>query len=314
MLALIYRGDTCHWTTGHSFARALNHLGVLFAPINNNDIWQGYVDLSQFSAVMCIDDGFSLAPRVLPNMPKRSVYFCIDLHASPLGYLPYLHQFGHIFCAQDTYGKKILEEHGFTNVSHLPLAWDSLDITYQPQPRDIPISFVASRTTERRWYLASVAENRYKGYAGTVFHKELGFILSKSRVAINDFGGVGEFVNEKDINLRVFETLGCGSLLLQREFPFPDAEQLGLVATEGWFRDVNPQTQEHYWNRRGLRGDENYVSWKSASQLFHTIEYYLDPVNEEERYAIAERGRVWAQNHTFISRAKTLLDALEIKY
>lgn len=313
MLALIFRG-VAHYTTGFAFARALDSLNVPYVCVDNNKVWSGEVNLANFDTALCIDDGFNLKPRVMPNMPARSVYYAIDLHTYPEDYIPYLHQFGKIYCAQYTYGVKTLEAAGIAS-GYLPLAWDNLDITYQPSfDRDISVSFVASRTTERRWYLATIVESKYNGFADTVFHQDLGQILSRSKVGLNDFGGVGENSNERDINLRVFETMGCGALLLQREFPFPDTERIGLIPAQGWFRDVNRTTGEHFWNREALRGDENYVSWKSSSQLFETLRYYLSPEGEQERQEIAERGRQWAQSNRYIDRACVILDELGVEY
>lgn len=134
--------------------------------------------------------------------------------------------------------------------------------------------------------------------------------MSRSRIALNDFGGVGERADPYDLNLRFFESLGCGSLLLQRKMDFPDVEMLGFKVAEGWYRDVHPETKEHFWNRPPLWGDESYVSWSSASQLFRTIDYYLSEEGEEERIEIAERGKKLAQKHTFVERTKVMLEEL----
>lgn len=318
MLALIYRG-VADYTTGVAFERALNYLDVPFIRLDNNDIHRGAVSLENFDAALVVDDGFGLKNISFPNLPANNAYYCIDWHAERDAYLPYLHPFKTVYAAQYTYGYLEIQALGI-NAKYLPLAWDNLGIPYQPmyvqdvqkgerQVRDIPVSFICSRTTERRWYLSEIVRGKYNGETKTRFGYEMGLVYSSSKLALNDFGGVGEWVNEKDVNLRLYEVMGCGALLLQREFPFPDAEALGLHAAEGWFRNVKP-TGEHFWDRRPLRGDENYVSWKSASQLFQTIEYYLDPANEQERNEIAERGRQWAQKQTFVERVKVILNDL----
>ncbi len=314
MLALIFR-DACFYTTGFAFKRALEHLGVPFQYVNNNAAIANPNLLAQFDSAFCCDDGFGLKPCPLPNLSANSAYFGIDLHQNITdNYLPYLHQFGHIFAGQYTYGLKVLESYGFTNVSHLPLAWDSLGIPYSPPDRErfFPVSFIASLTTEQRIYLSHIVRWEYDGATVECFHEELGKRLSDSKIGLGIQGGVGHEPHFTHVNNRVFETLGCGAMLLQQDLknPFtgehiPDFEVLGLKAVQGWFRDATPE--RHFWNRATPNGDEHYVSWHDATQLFETIRYYLDPINEQERAAIAERGRQFAQAHTYLERTKTIL-------
>lgn len=328
MLALIFRG-AAHWTTGFAFERALHHLGVPFAHLNNNDIWDGRVSLSDFDAALTIDDGFALKPRVLPNMPVNSAYFAIDLHNAPEDYLPYLHQFKRIYCAQYTYGSELVRQAGLNNVEFLPLAWDSLGIPYQEkwvfnqrnerEPiRPIPITFVASWSTETRIYLREIVNYKYGGVAREMFHEELGKTLSSSKIGLNVIGGVGHKQFFSHVAQRPYEVMGNGSLLIQQDLwnaftgeRIDDFERIGFVGAEAWFR--NADATHHFWDRRPLQGNENCVLWRDASQLLYTLDYYLAEENEQERAEIAKRGQEFVtNNHTYVHRVRKILGDMGI--
>lgn len=311
-LALVFRGNA-FFTTGYAFARALEHLQVPFAHINNNAAWADPNLLRRFDAALVIDDGFGLGPSPLPNLPNNSAYYAIDTHVAPEVYLPYLHQFQRVYAAQYTLGYCLLQSAGFGHVQWLPLAWDSLGIPYVKCERDIPIAFIASWTTEQRVLLRDVVHYKYGGMTDECYHKELGEAFSRAKLGLNVLGGRGHIVRYNHTNLRMFDLLGCGALLLQQDLynPFDktrmdDVERLGLIGAEGWWRNVSP-TGVHFWDRKPLRGDENYVSWRDSTQLFQTIAYFSDSANEAERAEIAARGQKWAQENTFIHRTEYIL-------
>lgn len=321
MLALIYR-KIAHWTTGAAFERALDHLNVPYVKVDNNDVHAGKVSLKDFDAAIVVDDGFALKHITLHNLPANSAYYAIDIHYEPDAYLPYLGQFKHIYSVNHTYGVQLVEKAGYHNVQFLPMAWDSLDIpfteiiSFEPV-RGIPITFIAAWSTEQRIYLREIVNYKYGGWAKEAYHKQIGDILSKSKIGLNVLGGQGHKTHFGHVNQRTFEVAGCGALLMQQELwnPFtgetlPDLEMCGFKPAQGWFRDADEK--HHFWNRKPLQGDENCVTWRDASQLLQTIDYYLDPANEQELTEIAERGRkLVTENHTYIHRVRHVLKDLD---
>ena len=330
ILALIFRGNA-HWTTGYAFGRALTHLGVEHAHVDNNDIWNGKVSLKDFDAAICVDDGFALKSRILPNMPKLSAYFAIDVHGEPDAYLPYLHQFGIVYCAQKTYGVDLAREYGL-QARWLPLAWDSIGVPYKrcwKSKQDIPfgnqyrpteISMIASWSTEQRILWREIINHKYVGIAKEAYGQKMGETYSSSKLGLNILGGSGHKTYYNHINQRVWEMMGCGALVLHQDPAdplaserIPDYEMAGFVGAQAWFR--NADATHHFWDRKPLQGNENLVFWKDASQLLYTIDYYLNPDNEQERIEIAKRGQEWvAENHTYVHRCQKILDDLGVRY
>ena len=326
MLALIFRPNNPH-STCHAYRRAFEHLGVPFTHIDNNALIANPHLLDGFDSAVVLDDGFALKPVTLPNLPDNSVYVGIDMHVGfEDGYLPFLAPYKHIFAAQYTHGVKVLESWGFRNVSWLPCAWDSIGIPCVPMepPDDLwyPVCFIASATTEQRALLRDVVRYKYDGATQESFDETYAERLSSSKIALNVLGGVGHKTFYNHVNQRTFESLAGGGLLVQQDLwnPFtseriPDMELLGLKGVQGWFRNVRQSNGEHFWDRKEPDGDEHYVYWKDHSSLTATLDYYLNDANEDERVAIAERGRQWVtENHTYIHRARTILNALGIEH
>lgn len=323
MLALIFRA-VAPYTTGFAFARALDYLGAEYTHVDNNDIHNGRVSLADFDSALWVDDGFTLKHLTLHNMPENSATYIIDSHIDPGGYLPYLWQFRRNYCAQYTYGFKLLVDEGF-NAAYLPLAWDSLGIPYTPYMQDgvdlyYPVSFIASASTELRWALRDIVRYKYDGATTECWGEDMAECLCSSKVGLNVLGGVGYMTRYNHVNLRTFETMGCGALLCQQDLYDPynknrinDMEILGLKGVEGWFRNVKP-SGEHFWDRRKPSGDEHYVWWRDMSQLTATLDYYIDASHEDERQEIAARGKAWVDaGHTFIHRAERILSDMGIR-
>lgn len=322
MLALIFRG-VAPYTTGFAFARALDYLGVEYMHVDNNDIHNRKVFLREFDAALWVDDGFTMKHLTLHNLPSNSACYIIDSHIDPDGYLPYLSPYRHIYCAQYTYGYKMFRDAGY-DAKLMSLAWDSIGIPYN-KPGDssdlyYPVSFIASASTELRWALRDIVRYKYDGASTECWGEVMAERLCSSKVGLNALGGVGYMTRYNHINLRTFETMGCGALLCQQDLYDPynrtridDMEILGLKGVQGWFRNVKP-SGEHFWDRKQPSGDEHYVWWRDMSQLTATLDYYTDAAHEDERQEIASRGKAWVDaGHTFIHRAERILNDMGIR-
>lgn len=321
MLALIFR-KVASYTTGFAFERALDYLGVDYCHVDNNDVHLGKVSLREFDSALWVDDGFTMKHLTLHDLPVNSACYLIDTHIDPDGYLPYVSEYKHIYCAQYTYGFRMFQEAGI-NAKYLPLAWDSIGIPYAPRVVEQPfydVSFIASASTEQRWMLRDIVRYKYDGATVECMGEVMAERLCETKIGLNVLGGVGYLTRYDHINLRTFETLGCGALLCQQDLLNPytksridDMEILGLKGVQGWFRNVKP-SGEHFWDRKQPSGDEHYVWWRDMSQLTATLDYYIDAAHEDERQEIAARGKAWVDSgHTFIHRAERILDDMGVR-
>jgi spore maturation protein CgeB len=109
--------------------------------------------------------------------------------------------------------------------------------------------------------------------------KELNVLYSRSKIALN----IHHSQSQSGCNPRVFEILAAKAFQLVDEIPF---------------------IKKHFHSNNSLS------SYTDQEDLFNKIDYYLK--NEGERKRIAETGYNHViQNHTFLKRVETILDAIE---
>lgn len=290
-LALIFRTATW-WTTGFCFKAALAALGVPFEHFDNNDLFAGRRTLSGFDTAIQIDDGYGL--QQTPGLPANSAFYAIDLHNNyTQHYQANIGQFRRLYCAQRTLGVGLLAQHGLTG-EWLPPAFDDVRTAVIPNaPAKYPVSFIASWSTDRRKELRRIIEERYHGYTSIAFIEkkppeymdDMGTVFSHSTILWNDFGlQTNGTAAGNHVNLRVFECLGNGRLLLtpRMDAGYNDMELLGL------------------------QDGVHLVLWDTIPDLLEKTDYYL--AHDAEREQIAATGRAWVlDGHTYRHRVKKIL-------
>jgi hypothetical protein len=111
-------------------------------------------------------------------------------------------------------------------------------------------------------------------------YEEMAKVYQQSKIAVN----VGRDDYLQDANLRVFEAMAAGALLIT-QLP----SELILI---------------------GFEPNVHFVGYESESDLLDLVRYYLS--NEKKRQQIAEAGREKVlKEHTYDARVKTLLSMLE---
>jgi len=111
-------------------------------------------------------------------------------------------------------------------------------------------------------------------------YEEMAKVYQRSKIVVN----VGRDDYLQDANLRVFEAMAAGALLIT-QLP----SELILI---------------------GFEPNVHFVGYESESDLLDLVRYYLS--NEKERQQIAEAGREKVlKEHTYDTRVETLLSALE---
>ena len=127
----------------------------------------------------------------------------------------------------------------------------------------------------RKFYLQALRERYPASFIGTAEHTRLAAIYGRSRVGFN-------YSIADDVNMRTFEVLAAGALLVTNALRHDDLAALGLE------------------DRRDL------VLYRSPGELMGTIDHYL--AHPEERRAIAEAGCALVRaRHTYTHRMRQLL-------
>lgn len=172
----------------------------------------------------------------------------------------------------------------------LPYACDPTIYKKYPLPKLYDVAFVGNLDPKvyperaklldllKRKFNVTIFSNFY-GDESTKWGKEQAQFYSQAKIVFNK-SGFGE------INLRIFETLGCGSLLVSDRLP----KDAGL---EELFCD-----------------GKHLVLYDSANDLMDKVDYYLR--NEDKREEIAGQGyRETLSKHTFEHRAQTIFEIMK---
>ena len=269
-------------TTGVYCLRALSqkHEVSHFEPEEIPDIRPNAFDL-----FMNIDDGRSYRFR---SDLHPSLFWAIDTHVKPERCQSKAKDFDFVFCAQRP-GAAAMRKAGIA-ARWCPLAFDPEIHRKHPLPKILDISFVGNSGRFRwgnffydgkevfreRTRLLSLLKRRFNLFTGKFFFEDMGVVFSLSKIVFN------RSVKD-DVNMRVFEALGCGSLLVTNQI-------------------------EHSQDLLFKHG-EHFIEYRSPRELVERVAYYLQ--NPEEREQIASRGREEAlRKHTYAHRMDYMLSFL----
>ena len=281
-IALVFNRSHRMETTGVYCLKALSqkHVVTHFQPEDLSKI-----DPEQYDLFMNIDDG--LRYRFPPSL-KPSIFWAIDTHIRPEWYLEKAGDFSHVFCAQRP-GAEYLRKAGIP-ARWCPLAFDPEIHRKHFLPKILDISFVGNfgrfrykrffwtgkKLLKERAKLLSLLMKKFNLFTGNFYFEDMAVVFSLSKIVFNR--SVGD-----DVNMRVFEALGCGSLLVTNRI--------------GPGQDLLFRTREHL------------VEYQTEKELVDAVRYYLS--HDEERERIAEKGRALAlKKHTYALRMDYMLSFL----
>ena len=221
--------------------------------------------------------------KIPPGIEQaESPIFCLlgDYNLSFNRMLPILGAFDHIFC--DLKGVRILGNLGFENCGYFCL------YGFDPQlhrgyglPKDWDVVFIGnlnhSVQQERETSLHQLARlgRRYRVHIGTnIVGTEYARFLSRSHLVFNR-------PIRDEANMRFFEALGCGALVLN-----PRSEELDLL---------------------GFRPGEHYLDY---GDLEAVIEDFLENWSDSRKLEKKENVRRVLENHTYDGRAQDLVQKI----
>jgi spore maturation protein CgeB len=210
----------------------------------------------------------------------RKIYWDFDIHTHPEKTLRFASTMGftHIFFANKIYEPSFRKIN--SHVNFLPYGFD--DEFLRPMPevsKTVDVGFCGSEYPER---VAFIAALRRAGINAELVSGQYGADLVKTitsfKIHLNYLVGGGRGL----LNARVFETIGCGTLLLNENEDFVDQ-----LFTDG----------------------KHLVLYGSEDECIERARYFLK--HQDEREEIARAGHEYGlSNHTYLIRAKTILEAV----
>jgi GT2 family glycosyltransferase/SAM-dependent methyltransferase len=270
-VAIIYDHLTRPETTGCYCLRALAERAHVeqFHPSQLKELRRSEYDLYLF-----VDDGFAYP---LPNDLRPQAYWAIDTHIDFVRERERAAGTDFIFAAQRN-GAELLSQALGRSVEWLPLACDPAIHARHDVPTSFNISFVGNLIGRERNRLVQLLKSKFPDvYIGRHFFEDMAAVYSASRLVFNR-----SVVD--DINMRVFEGLCSGSLLVTND--------LSENGQAGLFQD-----------------GKHLVTYRGDEELLDKIRFYLKHHASRERIARAGRQEV-LDKHTYRHRVERVLHSL----
>ena len=232
----------------------------------------------EFDAYLRIDDG-DYKFDIPHDRLKPSFFYVSDTHLKKpfLAIRKAARFYDHVFCAQYSGCVKLRNLYG-AKVSWLPHACDPQLHRDMGLERKLDVAFVGNDGGNPRKFLLQELRERYPNlYIGNVPYMDIAGIYSSAKIGFNYSIG-------NDINMRMFEVMGCGAMLLTN-----------YIEGNG-FSDI-------------FSNKKNLVTYNLPQEIFSMIDYYLK--NDSERQGIAKEGRnLVVANHTYGNRASFILGTI----
>jgi len=271
-IAVIFDNSLRPETTGLYCRRALGNLVEVehYLPEELERIPPGAFDL-----FLNVDDGLNYR---LPDSLRPAAYWAIDTHIEFERSRKKAECFDFVFTAQKD-GAENLRKAGIDNAVWLPLACDPVIHRPYETKKIHDVCFVGNLFPgPRSELLEQIREHFPNTFVGRRYFEQMAETYSTSRIVFN-------CSVENDINMRVFEALACGSLLVTNDLAGNGQEEL--------FED-----------------GRHLAIYTDAEELLDTIEFYLKHEKPREQLALAGCTEVLSR-HTYLHRMVQLLKRTE---
>jgi glycosyltransferase involved in cell wall biosynthesis len=277
------------WTTGVYLEKALRSVcdvvyvgterGSVATGAQKEDFWTTRPDFARDDVFFYIDSGVPFFPQSIGELACLTVCYLIDAHVDLPLRLEMAKFFDIILVAQRDF-IPVFEKKGFKNVRWLPLAGEPSIYQRLSVPLVYDIGFVGHvlEGSRRKQLLEKMARRyRVNDYGRFISPAETSAVYGGSKMVFNCSA-------RGDLNMRVFEALSCGRLLL--------TDNIG-----------NGQ-QRLFTDRYHL------VIYRSEEELMDLIAYY--GTHEEESETIARQGAdLLKSRHTYDHRAQEVLEIIK---
>jgi len=274
-IALIFNKDRAD-TTGCYYERALERSNLDFRHFPTQE---GKYIPAEFDLYLRIDHGDYKYD--IPHRFQPSAFLAIDTHLKK-PYKKILRQTKHydfVFATQKQ-GAQMLSQALRKKVEWIPLACDPKIHKKLELTKTYDVGFVGSyggKGSYREELLLGIKAQFPNSFIGSAPHTKMSEIYSSSKIGIN-------YSLNNDINMRIFEILSCGTMLLTSEIKDNGLSDL-------------------------FKEGEHLVTYKTKEQLIDLINYYLR--HEEERRRIAKAGyKLVINHHTYHNRLTKMLEIM----
>ncbi len=266
-VAVLCDAETRPDTTGAFVAKAfetMGHTTGVFHPLKGIP--------TEADMYLVVDDGHRYEFTDLPI-----TYWAIDTHLDYEHRLEMARQAETVFAAQKIGAGRLSQDLG-REVKWLPLGCDMSIHGGQDVAKEYDICFNGTVNMDpifksRRLFLEVMFKQFKNYYFGQRHFKEATDKYSQSRIVLN------HCIN-KDLNMRVFEVMASGSMLLTNE---AGGQEELFAGSDGVYRD-----------------GKYFVTFKDTEDAIRKVKYYL--AHEQLRKSIAKRGKKEAYKHTYGER------------
>ncbi|MFO0946231.1 MAG: glycosyltransferase [Planctomycetota bacterium] len=270
--ALIFEDRVRPETTGLYCLRAFSRLGsaVHFLPEEIDNIVNNDFDL-----FLRVDDGLNYEVR---SDLHPMIYWAIDTHVSFHRCLEAARSADFVFAAQRN-GVELFQQAGI-DASWLPLACDPEIHGRQPEPKRLDLCFVGNVLPGiREERLVELAREFPSLYIGKHYFRDMARVYSQSKIVFNQSIA-------SDLNMRLFEALASGSLLVTDDLTCNGMREL-------------------------FEPGRHLVTFHDSEEMVSKVRYYLDQEDARERIAASGARPAAIASHTYDHRIRTMLDVVE---
>lgn len=269
-IAIVFDNTLRPETTGLYCRRALGEL-VEVEHVLPTEL--GRVESNRFDAFIYIDDGLAYDH---PQHLRPSAWWAIDTHLNFDRCLQRAKQSDVVFAAQRN-GAAMLRQEGVI-ATWLPLACDPVLHRGHDLEKQFDWCFVGNLLPGRRTELIDQLTGTFpNGFVGQRYFEQMALTYSTSRLVFN------QSIRD-DINMRVFEALASGSLLVTNNLSENGLPELFADGT-------------------------HLAAFCSAEELIDKFHFYLTHPNDRERISRQGQAEVFAK-HTYRHRMDVMLAAL----
>jgi GT2 family glycosyltransferase/2-polyprenyl-3-methyl-5-hydroxy-6-metoxy-1,4-benzoquinol methylase/tetratricopeptide (TPR) repeat protein len=271
-VAVIYNNKERPETTGVYVSRALSTLVDVEHILPGE--WERFPKKSK-DLYLQIDDGYD---SVLPEHLRPSAFWAIDTHMNLERYLRVAPYYDLVFTAQRD-GAEVLQRKGIA-ATWLPLACDPGLHRRHELAKMRDLCFIGNLVDGPRVDMVHFLKTRFPSMlVDRKYFAEMAQAYSESKIVFNRS-------IKNDINMRIFEAVACGSLLMTNALSENGLDEL--------FRDGT-----------------HLATYTSSEELLDKLRYYLQ--HDEIRETIANMGMAHAhQAHTYGHRVVRILEAAEV--
>lgn len=221
----------------------------------------------------CVDDG---SHHIFPQKLKPSAIWLVDTHTGYMARFIMARQFDYVFTAQKDASVKF-QQIGI-NSKWIPLGCDPTLHGKKKVNKRFDIAFIGGDGWGKRKNLIQTLRKKFpNSYIGLADHKEIGGIYSQAKIVFNR-----SIIN--DLNMRVFEGLCSGSLLITNENVFGQSEL--------------------------FQSGKHLITYNKDEDAIPLIEYYLAHDEEREKIALCGMQEVLSK-HTYLHRTLKIINTIE---